>query len=81
MTLEKEQVLLLLIFQYKLNVNALETAPQISNASGAHKKSIVEQNLQDFFDSKKWQSYRRGIFMLPDMWLHCIDSERDYFDY
>jgi histone-lysine N-methyltransferase SETMAR len=41
----------------------------------------IEQNLQNFFDSKDRQFYRRGILMLPDMWLNVIDSEGDYFDY
>jgi histone-lysine N-methyltransferase SETMAR len=41
----------------------------------------IEQNLQNFFNSKDREFYRRGIFMLPDMWFNCIDSDGDYFDY
>lgn len=41
----------------------------------------IEENLQNFFDSKRREFYRSGIYMLPDMWLNCIDSEGDYFDY
>jgi hypothetical protein len=52
-----------------------------SEARGSEMSPEIEQNLQNFFDSKDRQFYRRGIFMLPDMWLNCIDSEGDYFDY
>ena len=41
----------------------------------------IEQNLQNFFESKNREFYRRGIFMLPDLWLNVIDSEFDYFGY
>jgi transposase len=41
----------------------------------------IKENLTGFFDSKPRDFYRRGIFMLPDMWLNVIDLEGDYFDY
>lgn len=46
-------------------------------------KNVNEMSvaLTNFFDSKDRQFYRRGIFMLPDMWLNVIDSEGEYFDY
>jgi transposase len=41
----------------------------------------IEQDLQNFFNTKNRQFCRRGIFMLSDMWLNCMDTEGDYFDY
>ncbi|KAJ1365367.1 hypothetical protein KIN20_025642 [Parelaphostrongylus tenuis] len=41
----------------------------------------VEETLRNFFNSEDSVFYRRGIFMLLDLWLNVIDSEGDHFEY
>lgn len=42
--------------------------------------SNVNSALNEFFDSKTLEFYRRGLTKLPERWQKCIDAEGAYFE-
>ena len=39
-----------------------------------------ENGIQEFFDSKDRDWFRKGIEQLADRWLKCIDTDGLYFE-
>ncbi len=42
--------------------------------------SEVEEGIQEFFNSKDRDWFRRGIEQLADRWLKCVESDGLYFE-
>lgn len=40
----------------------------------------MQESLEEFFDSKDAEFYRRGIMKLPEKWQEVIDVDGEYFD-
>ncbi|UYV85012.1 hypothetical protein LAZ67_X004251 [Cordylochernes scorpioides] len=40
----------------------------------------VQKVVQDFFHTLPKSAYKEGIYMLPERWRRCIESQGDYFE-